>query len=62
MGWGNAIFMMMKKLTKHVIIWEFPNKFYKTISKNNMTRMIKMIWHKASQNACLKLHTIFCEQ
>ena len=29
--------------TKHVIIWEFPNKFYKTISYNNMTRMIKMI-------------------
>jgi len=27
-----------------------------------MTRMIKMIHHKASQNAHMKLHTIFCEQ
>ena len=36
--------------------WEFPNNFYKAISKNNMTRINEMTWHKTSQNALMKLH------
>ena len=50
-GKGNASFMR-----------EFPNNFFKTISKKNMTRMNKITWHKASQNAPMKLYTIICEQ
>ena len=46
-GGGNASFMM---------ITIYKSCFNLGISKNNMTRINKMIGHKASQNALMKLH------
>ena len=44
---GNASFMMTTI---------YKSCFNLGISKNNMTRINKMIGHKASQNALMKLH------
>ena len=56
---GNASLIM---ITIYKSCFNLGISKYKTISKNNMTRMNKMTWHKTSQNALMKLHTIICEQ
>ena len=58
---GNACFMVIT-IYKSCFNLRISNNFYKTISKNNMTKMNKMTWHKVSQNALMKLHTIIRKQ
>ena len=60
-GGGNASFMIIT-IYKSCFNLGISNYFHKTISKKNMTRMNKITWHKTSQNALMKLHTIICEQ
>ena len=48
--WGKCKFHNDDRITKHVIIWEFPFELCKILFSNNMTRMIEIEQHKVSHN------------
>ena len=50
LGWGKCKFHDNEHFTNHAIIWEFPFNLCKISFINNMTRMIEIIEHQASQN------------
>ena len=49
-GWGKWKFHDKEHFTNHAIIWEFSFNLCKISFINNMTRMIEIIEHHASQN------------